>query len=358
MLDEEVMQMPVYGVPREQKRSLLLAALCRLQQHHAAHCSSYARLLEAFGCDANACTDKPEAFFPVAARLFKHYELKSIDNSELFKTLHSSGTSGEPSTIYLDRDTATLQSKSLVRIMQHWLGKQRLPMLIADHPGVLKDRHAYSARGAGIQGMMLLGREHTYALNEDMSFNHAAVEQFTAKHGGGPVLIFGFTFVVWEYFIAPLIDSGLCLNEAILLHGGGWKRLTERAVDATAFRARMAQAGIQRVHNYYGMVEQVGSIFVECEAGHLHAPLFSDVIIRDLQTGGVKAQGEEGVIELLSMLPWSYPGHALLTEDRGRLLGEDDCSCGRLGRYFEVTGRIPQAEARGCSDTFVKEAMQ
>jgi hypothetical protein len=355
MLDEGLMQMPVYGVAREQKRRLLFEIICQLQHHHAAHCPAYARLLEAFSGETDECPDELESFFALAARLFKHYKLKSIENNELFKTLRSSGTSGDPSTIYLDRYTSTLQSKALVRIMQHWLGKQRLPMLIADHPGVLKDRHAYSARGAGIQGMMFLGRDHTYALNEDMSFNHAAVEQFTAKHGGGPVLIFGFTFMVWEYFIAPLIDSGLCLDEAILLHGGGWKRLAERAVDATAFRARMAQAGIRRVHNYYGMVEQVGSVFVECEEGHLHAPLFSDVIIRDLQTGGVKAQGEEGVIELLSILPWSYPGHVLLTEDRGRLLGEDDCPCGRLGRYFEVAGRIPQAEARGCSDTFIGE---
>jgi hypothetical protein len=29
------------------------------------------------------------------------------------------------------------------------------------------------------------------------------------------------------------------------------------------------------------MVEQVGSIFFECEAGYLHAPGFADLIVRD-----------------------------------------------------------------------------
>ena len=48
--------------------------------------------------------------------------------------------------------------------------------------------------------------------------------------------------------------------------------------------------------------------------------------------------GEPGVIESLSLLPRSYPGHAVLTEDVGVLLGEDDCPCGRLGKYFTVTG--------------------
>ena len=51
-------------------------------------------------------------------------------------------------------------------------------------------------------------------------------------------------------------------------------------------------------------------------------------------------------------LPRSYPGHSLLTEDLGVLLGEDDCPCGRKGKYFKVTGRVPRAEVRGCSDTY------
>ena len=62
--------------------------------------------------------------------------------------------------------------------------------------------------------------------------------------------------------------------------------------------------------------------------------------------------GEEGVLQVLSLLPRSYPGHSLLTEDLGVLLGEDDCPCGRLGKYFRVTGRVPRAEVRGCSDTY------
>ena len=64
------------------------------------------------------------------------------------------------------------------------------------------------------------------------------------------------------------------------------------------------------------------------------------------------------MIEVLSLLPRSYPGHALLTEDRGRLLGEDDCPCGRKGRYFEVFGRLPKAELRGCSDSHAAQRGQ
>ena len=63
---------------------------------------------------------------------------------------------------------------------------------------------------------------------------------------------------------------------------------------------------------------------------------------------------EKGIVELVSVLPTSYPGHVLFTEDEGEILGEDDCPCGRKGKYFKIYGRIKNAEVRGCSDTYEK----
>ena len=53
---------------------------------------------------------------------------------------------------------------------------------------------------------------------------------------------------------------------------------------------------------------------------------------------------------MLSALPGSYPGHSILTEDLGVLCGEDEPEAGRRGRCFQVLGRVPEAELRGCSD--------
>ena len=78
----------------------------------------------------------------------------------------------------------------------------------------------------------------------------------------------------------------------------------------------------------------------------------TDVIIRRSSDFSVAGQGERGLIELLSVLPTSYPVHVLLTEDEGEVLGVDDCPCGRLGKYFKIHGRIRSAELRGCSDTY------
>ena len=100
------------------------------------------------------------------------------------------------------------------------------------------------------------------------------------------------------------------------------------------------------------MVEQTGCIYMQCECGHLHASVFSDVIIRRPADFSVAEIGEKGIVQVVSILPESYPGHSLLTEDEGILRGEDDCPCGRKGKYFEIPGRLKNAEIRGCSDTY------
>jgi hypothetical protein len=100
------------------------------------------------------------------------------------------------------------------------------------------------------------------------------------------------------------------------------------------------------------MVEQIGSVFVEGDDGDLYCPNFADVVIRRPETWEEAEIGEEGVIEVLSVLPRSYPGHSLLTEDLGVVHGIDDSPSGRLGKRFSVIGRVPRSEMRGCSDTF------
>ena len=201
----------------------------------------------------------------------------------------------------------------------------------------------------------MFGQDVTYALNGSMELNLPAIEAFLDRHEDQPVLLFGFTFMVWQYFCQVLQRSGATLSipKGILLHGGGWKKLKDQTVNNAAFQAAMlACAGISRVVNYYGMVEQTGSVFMECRQGHLHTPIYSDVIIRNAADFSVMPHGEAGILETISILPRSYPGHALLTEDLGVIIGEDNCPCGRLGKYFSVIGRVAQAEVRGCSDTY------
>jgi hypothetical protein len=201
----------------------------------------------------------------------------------------------------------------------------------------------------------MLGYDVTYALDENMQVSYPQINTFLEKHKDERILLFGFTFMIWEHFYKELKKHNikLPLENGILIHGGGWKKLISEAIDNQTFKQSLTEVcGIKDVCNYYGMVEQTGSIFMECEAGHLHASIFSDIIIRDFKDFRSLGVGETGLVQLLSLLPKSYPGHSILSEDLGELLGEDNCSCGRKGRYFKIHGRIQNAEIRGCSDTY------
>jgi len=356
---ETYLQIDPYSLTKEKKQEFLLSELNYLTQKHLTKCSKYERILKAYS-NTDHEFNSLETFPYLPVRLFKEYELKSCEDNEVIKTLTSSGTTSQKvSKIYLDKETSTLQTKALVKIMQNYLGKQRLPMLIIDTKSILKNRKMFSARGAGILGLSTFGRKHTYALNEKMEIDFEGIENFLNEHKNKKIFIFGFTFMIWQYFHEKLKlhNKNLDLSNAVLIHSGGWKKLVEKAVDNTTFKVSLKeQIGINEIHDFYGMVEQVGSIFVECNCGYLHAPIFADILIRDPMTLKPLTNGNEGIVEVFSILPRSYPGHVLLTEDIGTIIGEDDCLCGKKGKYFKIKGRLPKAELRGCSDTHAFDA--
>ena len=317
-----------------------------LTKYHYKNSSEYAQILNALDFSAEREYEVEELpFLPVT--LFKEYDLCSVPRTNIVKTMTSSGTSGQRvSKIFLDKETALNQQKILAKIVGDSTGGSRMPMIIIDCPSVLKNRAMFSARGAGILGFSIFGRKSIYALDDEMNLQVEKVVEFLEEHSGEKIFLFGFTFMVWKYFFKVLREKkiNLDLSNAVLIHGGGWKKMIEESLSPAEFRRELKEiCGITQVFNYYGMVEQTGSIFMECSEGHLHCSVFSDIITRRAKDFSVCEIGEIGIIELMSVLPSSYPGHIILTED---------CPCGRKGKYFEILGRIKQAEVRGCSDTY------
>ncbi|SEU10077.1 acyl-protein synthetase [Paenibacillus sp. NFR01] len=353
MIDQILSSENPYKLSRDVKEFMLLKELRELTDFHYRQCLPYQRILDKTSAkiEVNELTELP--FLPV--QLFKMLDLFSMPEEERFKILNSSGTTGQQvSRIHIDKLTSEMQTKALNLIVRSYLGKKRLPMIIAD-TNLLKNRSQFSARLAGTIGFSQFGHHHLYLFDEDMKLKEAELLEFLQKYKGEKIFIFGFTYIIWEFLLNNFKRSNriLDLEGSILIHGGGWKKLQNQAVSDGMFRDLLKeQFNISQVYDYYGMVEQVGSIYMQCEHGHLHTPDFADILIRDEETLKPVPYGTEGLIQVLSILPRSYPGHSLLTEDRGTILGEDDCECGRKGKYFIVHGRLPKAEARGCSDTF------
>ncbi|MDR2033432.1 MAG: acyl-protein synthetase [Helicobacteraceae bacterium] len=340
--DQELFSLPVYGLNRAEKDRLYSRFLSALSAYHYDRCESYHRIADAIGIDA-----------PLPARIFKSYDLLSVDQKEIIKTIASSGTSGKPSKVFLDRPTAARQTKALSKIVCDFIGKNRSPMLVIDSPSILSNRAAFSARGAGVLGFSMFGRDITYALDPDMKLDIEAIEAFLSRHKDEKILLFGFTYIIWIHLCEALRNTNKKLNiDGVLIHGGGWKKLVDQNIDNDRFKNEIKELiNVDRVYSYYGMAEQTGSIFMECEYSRLHCSIFSDVTIRD-PLNLEPIESGRGLIECDSLLPTSYPAHRLLTEDEGEILGIDDCPCGRLGKYFAVFGRVKGAEIRGCGNTY------
>jgi len=343
-----------FSLAKPEKDIFLLERLNNLTEFHLENCSEYFSLLSKFNILSSKATNIEDIpFIPV--RLFKHIDLLSVSKNNVIKTMTSSGTSGqEVSRIYLDKETSAFQVKILSKILSDFIGPKRLPMLVIDCKSIISNREKFSARTAGVLGFSMFGRDVEFALDDDMSVNFQRVTDFVEKYKDENILIFGFTYIIWRHFIEELEgkEKKINISNGILIHGGGWKKMELESVTNEEYKKRILDIlNVKRVHNYYGMVEQTGSIFMECECGFLHASSFSDIIIRNPENFHPKGIKQNGLIQLLSVIPKSYPGHSLLSEDMGEIYGIDDCKCGRKGKYFKVYGRLKNAELRGCSDT-------
>ena len=111
----EIMTTPPFSLSKKEKSILFKEALSSLTNHHYQHCTEYKSILDALKYNRGSSYSYDQfPYLPV--RLFKDYKLSSIDEDIIFKTMKSSGTSGQNvSKIYLDKENASLQTKVLIR---------------------------------------------------------------------------------------------------------------------------------------------------------------------------------------------------------------------------------------------------
>nr|CRH04435.1 Protein of unknown function. putative containing long-chain-fatty-acid-luciferin-component ligase activity. putative acyl-protein synthetase, LuxE [Candidatus Magnetococcus massalia] len=346
---------PVYGGDEALRLETLrhrMAEAARLHAGYANYISHWPIPL----AEAGSIADLP--YLPVA--LFKEMNLSLVAEEQVKMSLHSSSTTGQtPATVPIDGKTGRAMSRGVTNILSHFIGSHRRPYLVMDDLSANTGDQSLGARGAAIRGLIPYASDVVYGLKIDQQnqFELLAEElrQFAQSHGDGPVLIYGFTWILWQAVVLAMEAQGLQLKlpEATVIHSGGWKKLTALAVDKAEYNQRVAKVfGMQpeRVIDLYGMVENVGIVYPDCSEGLKHAPMFGGVVIRDTTTLQPVETGQSGLIQVMSVLPGSFPGHSLLTDDLGQLVHAEGCACGRPGAAFRLMGRAPTVEVRGCSD--------
>jgi phenylacetate-coenzyme A ligase PaaK-like adenylate-forming protein len=328
-----------------------------LTDFHVQKCSAYKRIVESFFQTYRSSNHIEELpYIPIG--LFKQMDLISAPQSTIVTTLNSSGTSGNTSRVYLDKITAINQIKVLTNIFFETISTKKMPLIVIDSGNNVVPSRAINARSAAVKGFSIFASEVHYVLDKNSDIQLDQIAKLAEKFGESEILFFGFTFVIWKNLLKELESNNIkfTFKKGTLVHGGGWKNLESYKVSNEIFNnCAKDRLGVMRVLNYYGMAEQTGSIYFECAASFLHTTHYGHIIIRNYQDFSVAKVGEEGIVQLLSVVPTSYPGHSILTEDIGVILGDDGCKCGKSGRYFKILGRLPEAEIRGCGDAYGNE---
>ena len=269
------------------------------------------------------------------------------------RTLRSSSTTqAMASRIALDERSSALQVQSSAAILKELVGESLRPLAILDHSRSLRQRGEASARITAALSLRFLASEIQFLLDDNETLRWDHLGPVLARHRR--LLVYGFTWMLWQAWASATIPEpvrqSLAGAEVHFVHSGGWKKLEAARVDRKQFDAALlATVGpASRVTEYYGLVEQVGVIFPLCEAGFYHVPRWAGMLVRDPWTLEPLAD-RPGLLQFMNVLSWGAPYHSVLTEDLGRQV-PGDCTCGRCGQRFELLGRVPKAEIRGCAN--------
>lgn len=331
--------------------NLFLEEMNLLTHHHIEGSIEYRRIFPEWK-EAERIEDLPF----LHAGLFKNMELKTIrDGIRHQRVVYSSSTTSISSKIVLDQKSSKLQSESARKIIADFIGEEKRPLLILDSVKSLYSHGELSARIAAAMSLVPLATE-IYFLLEDPKELESIKYGLLSKilHENDDFIVYGFSWVLWLAWCANKFPKDIANvikgKKITFVHSGGWKKLEAIKVDRDKFNYSLLQDldTSSKVVDYYGLVEQLGIIYPLCEHGARHVPVWADIIVRDIYT--LKPLSSElGQLQLLNTIAYGAPHHSVLTEDIGCLLS-GKCPCGRLGKRFELKGRLHQVELRGCAN--------
>jgi hypothetical protein len=347
-----------YDLSPSDKRAYLIDQLNKLLVHHRLNCNGFARILDDWERHHTTDIKAIENFPYIPVTIFKEFDLKSTTD-DLISVKSSATTSNRSSNIYVDKQTRKRQTLSANKILANYVGEDKRPYIIFDVEETVRGSQSLSARGAAILSLSHMASEFHFVMKssrDSLKIDRDALKSAIIATDGKPFRAYGFTYILYlaHQEITQLGLKGLRAHpDTVFLHSGGWKKLTEIAVDKAKYNKYMSNIwGIspKNIIDFYGTVEQVGIPYPDCSEGYKHVPYWADIIIRKSDSLLPASIGETGLMQLINCLPLSSPNHSVLTEDLGMLVTEDGCACGRRGKAFIFKGRAPRSELRGCSD--------
>lgn len=168
-----------------------------------------------------------------------------------------------------------------------------------------------------------------------------------------PTRIVGFPSYLW-FGLKRMEELGLRVTlprGSKILLAGGWKQHYSQQVEKPVLydlAQRILGIPESQIHEFFGAVEH--PIFYNaCRRHHFHIPIYSRVIIRDVNTLEPLPMGRVGLVNLISPLMNATPTTSVMTDDLGYLTPGEDCGCGISSPYLTILGRVGLSDIQTCA---------
>jgi phenylacetate-coenzyme A ligase PaaK-like adenylate-forming protein len=284
----------------------------------------------------------------------------SVKRDEIEVHATSSGTQGQRSQIFLDSDSIRLGTKMAIKALKY----HKFISLIPTNYIIL----GYEPKDGNDMGnvKVALGMTRFAPAKEKVFALRALGDSYEIDYFGilsalnrfnrqpFPVRILGFPSYLFM-LLKMVKDSGmkpLKLNKrSLVLTGGGWKKFDDISIDKNELYGMVEEfLGIpaENCRDFYSAVEH-SVAYPECKNHHMHVPIWSRVIIRDVNTLEPLGFNQPGFLSFVSPLVSSVPISSIIMGDLAILRDGRECGCGISTPYFEVLGRAGTSKVRSCA---------
>ncbi len=332
------------------------------------HCEEYRSALEGLGWTGQKieALQRLEEFPFLPTLYFKHHKMLSKPMSRMVTTATSSGTSGNKSVIGFDL-------KSLWKGLGMVVTVGRAHKLLSLRPchyiilgyepksvlwGGKKIEEKAVAKTAYGFTYFAPALSRTYALKNVKGEYKLNLEEIRSKlmsfsKKKTPVRIMGFPFHAYWLLTMMKEQNQICHlpKGSMVSFGGGWKEYyTQKADKETMYGLVEEVLGIpeSNCREFFGAVEHP-ILYCDCEKHHFHVPIYSRVIIRDVDTFAPVPNGTPGLVNLMTPMVDSTPILSIMTDDLGILHDGASCGCGIHTPYLEILGRVGMTDIVTCA---------
>lgn len=299
----------------------------------------------------------------IHANFFKKYEVLSVKREDIVFYATSSGTKGQKSQMFFDQDTLDFGNTMIENEFRYYgfLSNELTNYLLFTYEPAQTSKNLGTAqtdmgmlRYAPVNDTFFALRYNGQGHDFDVYGTIKALEEYEEQ--GLPVRIFGFPSFLY-FTVRQMKETGhrpLHLNpKSMTMLGGGWKGYADKQIKKQELYNLVEEMlGIpeENCRDGYGSTEHSVPYF-ECPHHHFHIPVYSRMLIRDVETLEPLPYGKPGFANFITPHLMSVPAVSVLMGDMAVLHAPEECGCGIKTPYMEILGRAGTSKAKSCAIT-------